>query len=1351
MSGRHVFGPVTAQFADQSLRARRLSGKCVTFGLQPGVELVLAPDDSWESFSARLSGGPVDFVVLYLPYTQIPEWMWCAPIPIVGLAADWNLCWSWYRRCLRRCDLVLTDLPGVEVMAREGIGHARAANLFGCERQMVEEPWPEVPRDIDVLFAGNFHPAVQLERLAWLGRLSKLANHRRIVICSNVWGEDYRKLLARSRIVFNRSIRGECNKRVFEAAAAGALLFQEKGSREVEAIFRNRQDCIYYDADNLEKQLEYYLDHEDEWREVAESARRKVRTFEDFWDEHLQIIEAEWPEICKRAALRRESTGGQCVAERSHDEWLIARTWQTISTGARDATLIADLESTLKDRESASLNSALGIVTACQAGRDGKSDAANLALEYFERAVALDQHDPMAGLNLVEALIVCRELDRAVVEAKRVLSSLDQATDLGVARDAGHFPPVFDEFRVAWEQAGWSHAGDVAAEDRAKRQLIGWRLHSLLADLTGDLEYYEKAAQARPDSAATQAKLGCALARAGRRPEAIEPLRQAVEINPFDRQAARALFQTLEDAGFTSAKQRLARERRLLSRAAPGLVPLEDWAVRTPLVGDELVSIIILCCNQLDYTKQCVESVVKYSRRPYELVMVNNGYSDLTAGYLDTLKELQGSERIQVIHNRENLGFARGCNQALGRARGDYVVFLNNDTIVTSQWLNGLIRGVLTDWPRIGLAGPMSNYAPPPQQAQAAYQNIADLPAFAERWWKEHAGQAMLVDRLTGFCLLARRDVLNAIGDFDERFGTGFFEDDDLCVRAREAGFSLILARDIYIHHYGSKTFSGLGIDAPAQLDRNLEMFRDKWGPQKTAGYRKIELGRKEPATREPPRNPIDLSTIQPLKLNSRPRQASVSLSMIVKNEEHNLAACLRSVANLVDEIVVLDTGSTDQTRELAAKLGAKVIASTWPESFAAARNESLRHSTADWIFWIDADDRVDEANRPKLAQVFEQLNNGENAAYAMKCRCLAKSGEATLVDHVRLFRNRPDVRWKYRVHEQIIPAVKAAGGHVRQADVVIDHVGYLDREFRGQKHERNLRLLLMDYADDPNEPFTLFNLGWSYLESGKTAESIPYLRKSLELSHPSDSIVRKLYALLTEAHWRLRQKKEALAACRQGRKWYPDDEELLSKEAELRKSLGDLRGAEACWLRLLRGQEGAHFASVGEGARGFATRQRLAELYLKQGRLADAEAQWKEALKERPGYVPAVRGLGELYLRQQRFEDLDAFVSNLENSTPSGQAWLETMILKARRSLTTRQFDQARQILEQATERVPNEPYVWRLLSDALLQEGKDWDRAEMALRRVLELDPNCHEVRNNLAVLHRQQAQPPGEVVDA
>src|SRR5207248_6049870 len=133
--------------------------------------------------------------------------------------------------------------------------------------------------------------------------------------------------------------------------------------------------------------------------------------------------------------------------------------------------------------------------------------------------------------------------------------------------------------------------------------------------------------------------------------------------------------------------------------------------------------------------------------------------------------------------------------------------------------------------------------------------------------------------------------------------------------------------------------------------------------------------------------------------------RARVSLSMIVKDEEANLPGCLLSVADLVDEIVVVDTGSSDQTREVARQHGARVHDFPWIDDFAAARNESLRHATGDWIFWLDADDRLNEENRQKLRGVFAGLKD-ENVAYAMKCRCLPdpQTGTATVVDHVRLF-----------------------------------------------------------------------------------------------------------------------------------------------------------------------------------------------------------------------------------------------------------------------------------------------------------------------------------------------------------
>src|SRR5205085_868839 len=151
-------------------------------------------------------------------------------------------------------------------------------------------------------------------------------------------------------------------------------------------------------------------------------------------------------------------------------------------------------------------------------------------------------------------------------------------------------------------------------------------------------------------------------------------------------------------------------------------------------------------------------------------------------------------------------------------------------------------------------------------------------------------------------------------------------------------------------------------------------------------------------------------------------------------------------------------------------------------DDFAAARNESLKHATGDWAFWMDADDRLDEENRSKLRELFAGLGE-EVAAYAIKCRCLPdpQGGTATVVDHVRLFRNDPRVRWQYRVHEQIVPAVRRAGGTIHAADAVVEHTGYVDAAVRRRKQERDLRLLHRDLAEHPDDPLILFNLGWDY------------------------------------------------------------------------------------------------------------------------------------------------------------------------------------------------------------------------------------------------------------------------------
>jgi GT2 family glycosyltransferase len=124
------------------------------------------------------------------------------------------------------------------------------------------------------------------------------------------------------------------------------------------------------------------------------------------------------------------------------------------------------------------------------------------------------------------------------------------------------------------------------------------------------------------------------------------------------------------------------------------------------------------------------------------------------------------------------------------------------------------------------------------------------------------------VPKLSGFCLPGRREVLTRLGALDERIGPGFFDDDDLCVRARQAGFLLLVAADVFVHHFGGRTFLGLGIDTAWQMEANLERFRTKWGPGATTGYRRVDL----PAAGLP----------APATPKGRPRR---SLTMIVRNE----------------------------------------------------------------------------------------------------------------------------------------------------------------------------------------------------------------------------------------------------------------------------------------------------------------------------------------------------------------------------------------------------------------------------------------------------------------------------------
>jgi GT2 family glycosyltransferase len=244
-----------------------------------------------------------------------------------------------------------------------------------------------------------------------------------------------------------------------------------------------------------------------------------------------------------------------------------------------------------------------------------------------------------------------------------------------------------------------------------------------------------------------------------------------------------------------------------------------------PFTG--LVSIVVPVLNQPELTKSFLDSVYSNTHRPFEIVLVDNGSGPKIRDLVESYAAAHGN--LVYIRNEQNQGFGYACNQGLHRARGKAVVVINNDVLVPQGWLARMLA-VLQAAPRVGMVGPVTNRCVGSQQIfPAPYAATKDfVPAAAARAIS-HRANTKNVGRLVGLCLLLPRHVLNQVGGFDPCFGYGNFEDDDLGLRIRRAGFELAVAEDVLIHHEGSATFTGAGFDARALAQQNWEIFCLKW------------------------------------------------------------------------------------------------------------------------------------------------------------------------------------------------------------------------------------------------------------------------------------------------------------------------------------------------------------------------------------------------------------------------------------------------------------------------------------------------------------------------------------------
>ena len=241
----------------------------------------------------------------------------------------------------------------------------------------------------------------------------------------------------------------------------------------------------------------------------------------------------------------------------------------------------------------------------------------------------------------------------------------------------------------------------------------------------------------------------------------------------------------------------------------------------------------------------------------------------------------------------------------------------------------------------------------------------------------------------------------------------------------------------------------------------------------------------------------------------------TISLCMIVKNEEKYMEQCLNSVKDIVDEIIIVDTGSTDKTREIAKRFNAKIYDFKWIDDFSAARNESLKHAARDWVLVLDADEVLDEEGLKKIKEIvkdkeadgylFLQKNYTNETSIAGFVNEEHKNKNKTYAGWygsfiARLFRNKKGYVFEGIVHELVEKSIENKKGIMKATEVVLHHYGNADHDAVKKKRQFYLELCKNKVKNSPTGS-SYYELGILYKENNNTEEAVKSFKKTIELN----------------------------------------------------------------------------------------------------------------------------------------------------------------------------------------------------------------------------------------------------------
>lgn len=295
------------------------------------------------------------------------------------------------------------------------------------------------------------------------------------------------------------------------------------------------------------------------------------------------------------------------------------------------------------------------------------------------------------------------------------------------------------------------------------------------------------------------------------------------------------LLYTASTPSTFSAKidQALKEKSRITVKSRISVAQQNTWEMRAQVINQAItrfypkVSVVILVYNHADLSQISIDSVLERSKYPnLELILVDNNSDTET---VKMLKAYEGRDKVKLIFNKVNHGFAKGNNIGMKKATGDYIILLNNDVRVTPGWIERLMYHAKPE--SIGLVGPVTNSIGNESKIDIDYNwdNAKQIEERSASYTYAHWGETLKLRNIAAFAWIMSKNVYKKIGGLDERFGRGLFEDDDYCVRVGKAKLEILCAEDSFVHHYGGASTNWGSPEFQLLFNTNKAKFEQKW------------------------------------------------------------------------------------------------------------------------------------------------------------------------------------------------------------------------------------------------------------------------------------------------------------------------------------------------------------------------------------------------------------------------------------------------------------------------------------------------------------------------------------------